>query len=124
MKQSLNARLHTCGSQATLFEGYRVSSEIVTSIPERAAGRRSGVTRRQVRALAVQLLGPATMLSGLVWAVAQPYRLAFLHPDGKGAYDYLVQPPLLAVLIGLVFSILIAPGLVDDLESGEHGPET
>ena len=101
-----------------------MSSEIATSIPERAARRRSGVTRRQARALAVQLLGPATMLSGLVWAVAQPYRIAFLYPEGKGAYDYLVQPPLLVVVVGLVFLVLIAPGLIADLERGERGPET
>jgi len=101
-----------------------MSSEIATDIPERAAPRRSGIARHQLRALAVQLLGPLTMLSGLVWAVAQPYRIAFLHPEGKGAYDYLAQPPLLVCVVGLVFSVLIAPGLIDDLERGEHGPET
>jgi len=101
-----------------------MSSEIATDIPERAAPRRSGIARHQLRALAVQLLGPLTMLSGLVWAVAQPYRIAFLDPEGKGAYDYLAQPPLLVCVVGLVFSVLIAPGLIDDLERGEHGPET
>lgn len=99
-----------------------MSSEIVTSIPKRAARFRARATRRQLRALAVQLLGPVTMLSGLVWAVAQPYRIVFLDRDGKDAYDYLVQPPLLVVLVGLVFAILIAPGLVEDLEKEEHGP--
>lgn len=61
------------------------------------------------------------MLAGVVWAAVQPYRVAFLHPEGKGVYDYLVQPPLLVVLVGLVFALAIAPGLVDDLEGGEHG---
>jgi hypothetical protein len=98
-----------------------VSSEIATSIPKRAARFRARATRRQLRILAVQLLGPVTMLSGLVWAVAQPYRIVFLDRDGKDAYDYLVQPPLLVVLVGLVFAILIAPGLVEDLEKEEHG---
>jgi hypothetical protein len=74
------------------------------------------------RAFAVQLLGPFTMLAGVVWAVAQPYRIAFLDPDGKGLYDYLVQPPLLVFLVGAAFSLVIAPGLVDDLEGEEHGP--
>jgi hypothetical protein len=101
-----------------------VSSEIATSIPERGARIRSRATRRQLKALAVQLLGPATMLAGLVWAVAQPYRIVFLHRDGKDAYDYLAQPPLLVVLVGLVFAILIAPGLVEDLEEEEHGSAT
>jgi hypothetical protein len=75
--------------------------------------------------LLLQLLGPVTVLGGLVWAVAQPYRIAFLHPDGKGAYDYLVQPPLLVVLVGILYAGLVAPGLVNDLEGPgerEDGP--
>jgi hypothetical protein len=99
-----------------------LSSEIATTIPERAARLRARATRRQLKALAVQLLGPATMLAGLVWAVAQPYRIVFLHRDGKDAYDYLAQPPVLVVLVGLAFAILIAPGLVEDLEKDERGP--
>jgi hypothetical protein len=82
------------------------------------------VRRRQPRALAVQLLGPVTMLVGVVWAFAQPYRIAFLYPDGKGAYDYLVQPPILVVLVGLVYLLLVAPGLVEDLERKDDGPES
>jgi hypothetical protein len=100
-----------------------VSSEIATSIPERAARLRSRATRRQLKVLAVQLVGPLTMLGGLVWAIAQPYRIVFLDRDGKGAYDYLVQGPLLVVLVGIVYSLLIAPGLVEDLEGEERGPE-
>lgn len=99
-----------------------MSSEISSGIPEHAAPRRSRVTRNHARALAVQLLGPLTMLTGLVWAVAQPYRIAFLDPDDQGFYDYLAQPPLLVFLVGAGFSLLIAPGLVDDLEGEEHGP--
>lgn len=99
-----------------------MSSEFVTSIPERVARHRARVTRRHLKALAVQLLGPLTMLTGLVWAVAQPYRIVFLDRDAKGAYDYLVQPPLLVVLVGLFFAILIAPGLVEDLEKEQRGP--
>ena len=99
-----------------------MSSEIASSIPERAARLRSRATRRQLKALAVQLLGPLTMLAGFVWAIAQPYRIAFLDRDGRGAYDYLVQGPLLVMLVGLVFFLLVAPGLVEDLEGDEHGP--
>jgi hypothetical protein len=77
---------------------------------------RSRALRRPSRALAVQLLGPLTMLGGVVWAFVQPHRIVFLESDGKGAYDYLVQPPLLVVVVGLVFTLLIAPGLVEDLE--------
>jgi len=123
MKRSLTRRLHAEVGSGKTVRQVSVSSEIATSIPERAARRRASATRRQLRALAVQLLGPVTMLAGFVWAVAQPYRIAFLHPDGKGAYDYLAQPPLLVVVVGLVFLLLVAPGLVDDLEKEEHGSE-
>lgn len=63
------------------------------------------------------------MFAGLVWAIAQPYRLAFLYPEGKGAYDFLVQPPLLVGLVGLVFMLVIAPGLAEDLNREADGPE-
>jgi hypothetical protein len=105
-----------------------VGSDIATSLRHRAerrplaALRRRAALRRQRRVVAVLLLGPMTMLGGLVWAIAQPYRITFLHPEGKGVYDYLVQPPLLVVLVGLVFMIVIAPGLAEDLERESDGP--
>lgn len=101
-----------------------MSSEIVTNAPPRAARGRGRASGRDARALVVLLLGPLVMLSGLVWAVAQPYRITFLHSDGKGFYDHLVQPPLLVVLVGVVYALLVAPGLVEDLESEDRGPET
>jgi hypothetical protein len=79
---------------------------------------------RERRVLAVRVLGPLTVIGGLVWAVAQPYRITFLHPEGKGAYDYLIQPPLLVVVVGLLYVLLIAPGLVEDLEAQDDGPES
>lgn len=93
-----------------------MSSEIATSIPrqERPAER-----RRSGRALAVQLLGPLTALGGLVWAVAQPYRIVLPDAADAGLYDYLFQPPLLVVGVGLLFALVIAPGLVSDLEAME-----
>lgn len=101
-----------------------MSSEIATTIPERARRRRRRVARERPRVLMVQLLGPLTMIAGLVWAVAQPYRIVFLDPGGKGLYDYLFQPPLLVVIVGLVYAIAVAPGLVEDLEAEEHDPAT
>ena len=56
-----------------------------------------------------------------MWALVQPYRIAFLHPHEKGFYDFLAQPPLLVGLVGVVFATLIAPGLVEDLEKGRRG---
>jgi len=97
-----------------------LSSEIATTIAERRERRREA--RRPWRALVVQLLGPLTMVAGVVWAVAQPYRIVLLDRDGLGLYDYLVQPPLLVVLVGLVYTVAIAPGLVEDLEAGDRGP--
>jgi hypothetical protein len=91
-----------------------VSSEIATSIP-----REEATARRQWRALAVQLLGPVTILGGIVWAVAQPYRIVLLDRTGQGVYDYLFQAPLLVVIVGLAFTFCVAPGVVEDLEAKE-----
>ena len=98
-----------------------MSSEIATSIPKEEA--RPAVERRPWRALAVQLLGPITVVGGLVWAVAQPYRIVFLERGDRGVYDYVFQAPLLVVVVGLVFTFAIAPGLIEDLEAEEqHDP--
>ena len=91
-----------------------MSSEIATSIPREDERQRA--LRRPWRALAVQLLGPLTILGGLVWAVAQPYRIVLLDRAGQGIYDYLFQAPL---LVGLAFTFVIAPALVEDLEFEE-----
>jgi hypothetical protein len=95
-----------------------VSSEIATSIPNEEA--RQAVERRPWRALAVQLLGPITVLGGLVWAVAQPYRIVFLEREDRGVYDYVFQAPLLVVVVGLLFTFGLAPGLIEDLEAEEQ----
>jgi len=99
----------------------RVSSQIATSIRQRVIRRSASSVRRQRRILAIQFLGLLTMLGGIVWSVAQPYRIAFLHRDGKGLYDYVVQPPLLVIIVGLVYLVLIAPGLIEDLERDDDG---
>jgi hypothetical protein len=99
-----------------------VSSEIATSIPREEA-QQAAVARRPWRTLAVQLLGPLTIVGAIVWAVAQPYRIVLLDREGQGLYDYLLQPQLLALLVGLVFTLCIAPGLVEDLDAEElRGP--
>jgi len=85
-----------------------MSTEYAGQLEERTA-------RRTPRMVAIEAIGPLTMLGGVVWAIAQPYRLAFLHPEGKGFYDWLVQPPLLVILVGIVFAALISPGILDDL---------
>ena len=72
--------------------------------------------RRSARALAVLSLGPLTIAGGLAWALFQPWRVTLLHPHGQGFWWLLVEPPLLVALAGLVFQLLIAPGVVADLE--------
>ena len=78
---------------------------------------RESVARRTPRMVAIEALGPLTMLGGVVWAIAQPYRVALFHPAGKGFYDWLVEPPLLVVVIGLLFAAVIVPGIIEDLRS-------
>jgi hypothetical protein len=83
-----------------------------TQLIERVAAR-----PHSARARLVALLGPLTMLGGVAWAFLQPYRLTILHPRGQGFWWLLVEPPLLAVGVGIVFALLVAPGLIDDLEA-------
>ena len=94
-------------------------NELVTSRAKPAEQART--LRRGFRVLAVEALGPITVLGGIVWAFAQPYRVTFFYPEGKGFWDWAVQPPLLVVLVGLLFALVVAPGIVDDAESAERG---
>jgi hypothetical protein len=79
----------------------------------------SRIRRRSARALLVLALGPLTMLAGVVWAFAQPWRMTLLHPHGEGFWWLVVEPPLLVAVAGLVFAF-IAQGIVRDLEESEH----
>ena len=84
-------------------------------IQERVATR-----SRTARVRIVAALGPLPMLGGVAWAFLQPYRLTILHPHGEGFWWLFVQPPLLVIAVGVVFSLLIAPGLIEDLEAEER----
>jgi len=75
--------------------------------------------RRSARQLLVRALGPLTMAGAVVWALFQPYRVTLLHPHGQGFWWLLVEPPLLALAAGLVFHLLVAPGVLADLEDAE-----
>jgi hypothetical protein len=94
-----------------------VSSEIVG--PLEGSRKQEEVEHRSGRVLAIEFLGPLTILGGVVWAIFQPYRIVFLHSAGKGLYDYLFQPPLLVIGVGLIFMLAIAPGLIEDLCSAD-----
>jgi len=100
-----------------------VSSDLVGPLDR--APEREEIARRSLRAFAIESLGPLTIVGGIVWAIFQPYRIVFFDHAGKGLYDYLAQPPLLVVGVGLLFALVIAPGLLDDLRSAAaHGPES
>ena len=76
--------------------------------------------RRSARALAVSAIGPLTIVGGLVWAFVQPYRITLLHPRGQGFWWLVVEPPLLVMLVGLLFAVVVLPGLLEDLEAVEE----
>lgn len=82
---------------------------------------RAAVRGRSRQARAVASLGPATMLAGVAWAFLQPYRVTLLHPHGQGFWWLAIEPPLLVVLAGIVFALLVAPSVIEDLESYEDG---
>ncbi len=94
-----------------------MSSELARPIARALERRRTAPTPR---VLAIEAIGPLTIMGGVVWAIAQPYRVAFIYRDGKGLYDYLVQPPLLVVVVGLLFALVVAPSLARDLEEDER----
>lgn len=69
------------------------------------------------RARIVLGIGPLTALAGTLWAIAQPWRLTLLHPHGQGLWWLVAEPPLYVLLVGVLFRLVIAPGLVEDLEA-------
>jgi hypothetical protein len=71
---------------------------------------------RTARARLVTALGPLTALAGLIWAIAQPYRVTLLHPRSEGFWWLLVEPPLLVIAVGLLFYFVVLPGVLEDME--------
>jgi hypothetical protein len=88
-------------------------------VQELGRARRAVRARLGVRMGVVTALGPAVVLTGLVWVIAQPYRLTLLHPRHQSVWWLLVEPQLLVIGAGLLFALLVAPGLVEDLERAE-----
>jgi hypothetical protein len=75
---------------------------------------------RSARYRAVRSLGPLTAVGGVVWALVQPWRLTFLDPVGLGFWELLVEPPLLVIAAGVLFHLLVARGVLEDLEELER----
>jgi hypothetical protein len=78
--------------------------------------------QRTAAARLVSLLGPATALAGVAWALLQPYRITFLHPRGESFWWLVVEPPLLVIAVGLLFHFVVLPGLLQDLEEHATAP--
>ena len=79
-------------------------------------------SHRTTRGRVISLLGPLTSFGGLVWAVAQPYRVTLLHPQHQGFWWLFAEAPLLVVVAGVVFSVFVARPLLVDLEEGDGAP--
>ena len=90
-----------------------MSAELVTELQAEKRGTTRAATWRIRIVLA---LGPLTALSGLAWALIQPYRLTLLHPHGQGFWWLFSEPPLYVVLFGLLFRLVVVPPLLEDLE--------
>lgn len=90
-----------------------MSAEIAHQLPER-----EHAAARSLRLRIVLALGPLTMLGGLAWALAQPYRITLLHPFGEGFW-WLVggESPLYVVLAGLLFWRVVAVPLAKDVDA-------
>jgi ABC-type amino acid transport system permease subunit len=89
-----------------------VNAELVSEL-------KAPLRRAATRARFVSAVGPATALGGVIWALAQPYRITLLHPRGQGFWWLFVEPPLLVIAVGLFFHLIVLPGLLEDLEE-EH----
>jgi hypothetical protein len=72
--------------------------------------------RRSKRAQVISLLGPATIAAGLIWGIVQPWRLTLLHPLHQGFWWLAIEPPLLVVVAGIVFALVVARPLLADME--------
>jgi hypothetical protein len=80
----------------------------------------ANASTRETAARVVVSLGPATVVAGLVWALLQPYRVTLFAPQGQSFWWLAVEPPLLVVLVGIVFHLVVARGLVRDLLDSER----
>ncbi len=76
--------------------------------------------QRTFRTRFVSALGPLTMLAGIVWALVQPWRITLLHPHDQTFWWLFVEPPLLVLVVGLLFHFVLLPGLLEDLDAASR----
>jgi hypothetical protein len=86
------------------------------------ATKRAPRARRSARAVAVLAIGPAAIVAGAVWALLQPYRITLFDPVGQGFWWLVSQPPLYVIAVGIFFHVVIAPGIVADLDEERDTP--
>jgi len=96
-----------------------VSADIAHGFRRKLEVHDEAARSRLRRARVVLALGPVTAIAGVVWAVAQPWRLTLLHPGGQGFWWLFAEPPIYVVLVGVLFRLVLAPGIVDDLLDAE-----
>ena len=84
-----------------------MSAELATEL--------EATSSRSARARIATALGPLTVAAGIVWALAQPYRITLLHPAGESFWWLVIEPPLLVIAVGVLFHRLVLPGLLEDL---------
>jgi hypothetical protein len=92
-------------------------TQLVTRLPAESTLESANVG---TRARVIGLLGPLTIVAGIVWAILQPYRITLLHPRGEPFWFLFVQPPLWVIAAGIVFAVFVARPLVADLEAAEE----
>ena len=93
-----------------------MSAEVAHELNRTKDEELAALGTRSLRARIVLALGPVTVVGGVAWALLQPWRLTLLHPHGQGFYWLLGEPQLYVVIVGALFRLLLAPGIVADLE--------
>jgi hypothetical protein len=91
-----------------------LSAELARELSAKGAEQRAVAISWRIRF--VRSIGLVVALVGIVWAILQPYRITLIDPFGQGFWWLLSEPPLYVVAVGLLFHIIIAPRLVEDLE--------
>lgn len=93
-----------------------MSADIAHELHGEREKERAATATASARVRIVLAMGPATAIGGIAWAFVQPWRLTFLHPYGQGFWWLVAEPPLYVVLVGVLFRVLIARALVEDME--------
>jgi hypothetical protein len=92
-----------------------MSADIAHRLERKLDAHDAAARSRLRRARVILALGPLTVTAGIVWALTQPWRMTVLHPSGQGFWWLFAEPPLYVVLVGILFRLVLAPGIVADL---------